>query len=244
MRTHRALILRACCGLSAILLLIARAPPRRSSPGSKAAHRSARAYHAGLQYSAESRRTPSSCADGELSLLRLAEQNWARPRSKPRPGASLGIGYRYTGTDVTFDIGPAIEVLWQRKKRLGKSTEQTLIGGPFAADLYYQVTRFTGVTSPRPIISRTAITGRRHLSQRVTDLEFKDSWALLIAPMSPSGRDRRAPAEGGGGLFEIAFDKGETGFRLRRLSGSALPIIRKTSGLMSARPCIIISSEL
>jgi len=38
------------------------------------------------------------------------------------PGASLGIGYRYTGTDVTFDIGPAIEVLWQRKKPIvGKS---------------------------------------------------------------------------------------------------------------------------
>src|SRR5215467_15501721 len=32
------------------------------------------------------------------------------------PGASFGIGYRYTGTDVTFDIGPAFEVLWQTKK--------------------------------------------------------------------------------------------------------------------------------
>src|SRR5262249_40569746 len=62
------------------------------------------------------------------------------------PQASFGLGYRYTGNRLVFDIGPAFEVLsLETKTFIGKTTQQMLMGAAFATHLYYQATPFTSI---------------------------------------------------------------------------------------------------
>jgi len=130
------------------------------------------------------------------------------------PGTSFGVGYRYTGTDVTFDIGPAIEVIWQTKKPVvGRSTEQTLIGAAFAADLYYQVAPLTGInlvaTYDQP---NRYYWSRGTIKERITD---QNSWTLFLGADVTDQGATDVHQLSGGGLLEFDFDKGETALQIR-----------------------------
>jgi hypothetical protein len=131
------------------------------------------------------------------------------------PGASFGIGYRYTGTDVTFDIGPAFEVLWQTKKPFGNkiATKQTLVGASFAADLYYQVTTLTGVnlvaTYDQP---NRYYWSRGTIKERVSD---QNSWALFLGADVTDQGATDVHQVSGGGLVEFDFEGGATALQLR-----------------------------
>ena len=130
------------------------------------------------------------------------------------PIASLGVGYRFTGNEVTFDIGPALEVIWQKKKStLGpirrSATSQTLIGAGFAADLYYQMTSATSLnlvgTYDQP---NRYYWSRGTLKEKITDLLF------LGADLTYQG-STDVHQVSGGGLVELDFDQGATALQLR-----------------------------
>src|SRR5262249_26266979 len=64
----------------------------------------------------------------------------------PAPAISLGLGYRYADSKLTFDIGPSLQVLWEQRKAvggLGGSTDKTHFGAGVASALSYQFTPLT-----------------------------------------------------------------------------------------------------
>ena len=134
------------------------------------------------------------------------------------PGASFGIGYRYTGTDVTLDIGPAFEVLWQTKKPFGNkiATKETLTGVAAAVDLYWQATSFTGVnlvaTYDEP---NRYYWSRATLKERVTDFGSKDQTSMSLGADFTYQGATDVHQVGGGGLVEFDFQGGNTALQLR-----------------------------
>jgi Cellulose biosynthesis protein BcsS len=133
------------------------------------------------------------------------------------PGASLGLGYRYSDGRFMLAVGPAFEVLWERRKNLlGPDTKDTLVGVMFAGDLSYQATPVTNVNlSASYDQTNQYYWSRAGVKQQVTDLQFDKSWALLLGAEVTGQGDKDVQQLGGGGVVEFAFDKGQTGFQIR-----------------------------
>ena len=126
------------------------------------------------------------------------------------PQASYGISYRYSGGKVVFDIGPAFEVLsLETKTFIGKTTDQMLMGAAFATHLYYQATAFTSIN-----VAANYDQANRYswshvaLKERVTDLEFRNSWAMLMGADVTEQGNSSVRQLSAGGLVEFAFDQG------------------------------------
>ncbi len=133
------------------------------------------------------------------------------------PQASFGIGYRFTGTKLVFDIGPAFEVLSQERKTLiGKTTDQMLMGAAFATHLYYQATPFTSINVAANYDEANGYSwSHAAIKERVTDLEFQNAWALLLGADLTEQGNTAVRQLSAGGLLEFAFDKGETALLFR-----------------------------
>jgi hypothetical protein len=135
------------------------------------------------------------------------------------PEASFGVGYRFTGTDVTLDIGPAFEVLWQTKKPTGGkllSTEETLTGVAAAADLYWQATSLTGINLVATYDAPNRYYWTRGtLKERVTDLDSKSSTSISLGADATYQGSTDVHQLGGGGLVEFDFQGGSTALQLR-----------------------------
>jgi outer membrane protein assembly factor BamA len=133
------------------------------------------------------------------------------------PGVSLGLGYRYSGPRLTVDIGPAIEVLWERKApAIGPDTNETLVGTLLAGDAFFQATPLTNFN----LIASYDQTNRYFWSragvkQRVTDLQFQNPWALLLGAEVTGQGNKDIRQYGVGGLVEFAFDKLQTSLQIR-----------------------------
>jgi len=133
------------------------------------------------------------------------------------PSVSLGLGYRYSDGRVTFDIGPSVQVLWERRKTVaGFSTEKTHVGAGIASAVSLQFTPLTSVsllagydTANKYFASRAGI------KQRVTDFQLQKPWWLLVgAEVIGQGNDE-AHQISAGGLTELAFDQGRSALQLR-----------------------------
>ena len=216
MKTHQAFS-HALCGLVALLVLAAPCAAQELVAGFEGGPSTGDAFFTPIF------RVPLNTTNA-VTLKPSASYLYYDTRGKTgqetkisAPGASFGVGYRYTGTDVTFDIGPAFEVLWQTKRPTGKlSTKETLIGVAFAADLYYQATRFTSLnlvaTYDQP---NRYYWSRATIKERVTDFEFKNSWSMSLGADVTDQGATDVHQLSGGGLVEFDFDKGQTALQLR-----------------------------
>ncbi len=133
------------------------------------------------------------------------------------PGLSLGVGYRYSDGPFAFAVGPAIELLWERRRNLfGPDTRETLVGVMFAGDASYQATPFTNLNlSASYDQTNRYYWSRAGVKQRVTDLQFNKPWALLVGAEVTGQGDKDVSELSSGGLVEFAFDKGQTGLQIR-----------------------------
>ena len=128
------------------------------------------------------------------------------------PQASYGLGYRYTGNRLVFDIGPAFQVLSQETKTfIGKTTQQMLMGAAFATHIYYQATPFTSINIAANYDQANRYSwSHAAIMERVTDLDSREAGAVLLgADVTEQGNsDVRQVSTGG--VLEFAFDHGET----------------------------------
>jgi hypothetical protein len=133
------------------------------------------------------------------------------------PEASFGIGYRYTGGKLVFDIGPAFEVLSQEHKTLiGKTTDQMLMGAAFATHLYYQATPFVSINVAANYDEANGYSwSHAAIKQRLTDLDFQDVGAFLLGADVTEQGNSAVRQLSAGGLLEFAFGKGETALQFR-----------------------------
>src|SRR5882762_808726 len=133
------------------------------------------------------------------------------------PALSLGIGYRYSDTRVTFDISPAIQVLWERRKMIGGSTtEQRRVGAGIASGLSFQATPLTSLSLLAGYdTSNKYFTSRAGIKQRVTDLQLQKPWWVQVGAEVIAQGNNEARQLSGGGLAEIDFDQGRSAFQLR-----------------------------
>ena len=133
------------------------------------------------------------------------------------PAVSLGIGYRYSDTHVTFDISPAVQVLWERRKLIGGMTTETRrVGAGIASGLSYQVTPLTSLNLLAGYdTSNKYFTSRAGIKQRVTDLNLQKPWWLQVGAEIIAQGNNDARQVSGGGLAEIAFDQGKSALQLR-----------------------------
>jgi hypothetical protein len=133
------------------------------------------------------------------------------------PGASLGLGYRYSEGRFTFAVGPALEVLWERRKNLlAPDTRERLVGVIFAGEASYQAMPLTNVDLSASYDQTIQYYWSRvGVKQQVTNLQFDKSWALLVGAKVMGQGDKDVQQLSGGGLVEFAFDKGQTGLQIR-----------------------------
>ncbi len=133
------------------------------------------------------------------------------------PALSLGIGYRYSDTRVTFDISPAVQVLWERRKMIGgTTTERRRVGAGIASGLSFQATPLTFFNLVAGYdTSNKYFTSRAGIKRRITDLQLQKPWWVQIgAEIIAQGNDETRQLSGGG-LAEIAFDRGKSALQLR-----------------------------
>ncbi len=133
------------------------------------------------------------------------------------PGASVELGYLYSTPTFTFDIGPALEVLWQETvPTAGPIARQTLFGVLAAGELSWQITPLTSFDllanydqNNRYFWSRTG------LKERVTDRDFSGPMGLLLGAELTGQGNSNIQQYSAGPLVEIAFDSGHTSLQLR-----------------------------
>jgi hypothetical protein len=132
------------------------------------------------------------------------------------PALSLGLGYRYNDEKFAFAAAPSIQVLWERQKNLfGPDTNRTRFGVLFAGDASYQAGPLTDLNvSASYDQANRYYWSRAGVKQRVTDLQFENTWALLLGPEGTLQGDKDVRQLSGGGVVEIDF-KNATGFQIR-----------------------------
>jgi len=211
---HRTPILRACCGLGALLFLTNVSAAQEIVTGFEGGPSIGEGFFTPV-FSVPLNTANAITIRPSASYLYYDERSRTIGETKvTAPAASLGVGYRYTGTDVTFDIGPAIEVIWQKKKpAIGKQTNQTLIGAAFAADLYYQMTQTTGLN-----LVATYDQSNRYYWSRGTikeRLSNSDAFAVFLGADVTDQGATDVQQLSGGGLVELDFDRGTTALQIR-----------------------------
>ena len=135
------------------------------------------------------------------------------------PGASLGVQYAYESDRLSFDIGPAIDVVWQdRKVGSGPKKNTTLasstLAGPGAnADLTYNFSDATSLdlSASYEQPDRYYYT-RADLAQRIA---HAGSFAVLLGPEVSIQGNNLFHQTGGGVVAEFAFDTSGTSLQLR-----------------------------
>jgi hypothetical protein len=130
------------------------------------------------------------------------------------PGASVGLDYKYSDDSLTFDVGPAFQVLWEDRKS-SKGTKRTVTPKGWAAnaDLSYQFSELTSFD-----VSGSYEQTDRYYFMR-TDLEERiahsGSLSWLIGPEGTLEGNNQFHQLGGGAVTELVFDDTGTSLQLR-----------------------------
>jgi hypothetical protein len=211
MEIHRASIPRICCGLIALVLFTLPCAAQEIVTGFEGGPSIGEGFITPI-FSVPLGTMNAITIKPSANYLYYDERNLAAGETKvTAPSASLGVGYRFTGNEVTFDIGPSVEVIWQKKKSLKvkSTTSQTLFGAGFAADLYYQMTGSTSLNLAGSYDQPNRYYwSRGTLKQKITDLLF------LGADVTYQGSSDVHQVSGGG-LVELDFDQGATALQFR-----------------------------
>jgi hypothetical protein len=211
MKIHRASIPRICCALIALVLFTLPCAAQEIVTGFEGGPSTGEGFITPI-FSVPLGSMNAITIKPSANYLYYDERNRVAGETKiTAPSASLGVGYRFTGNEVTFDIGPSLEVIWQKKKsttaKLTKS--QTIIGAGFAADLFYQMTNATSVNlSGSYDEPNRYYWSRGTLKQKITDLLF------LGADVTYQG-STDVHQWSTGGLVELDFDQGATALQFR-----------------------------
>jgi hypothetical protein len=135
------------------------------------------------------------------------------------PGASLGVQYAYDSDRLSFDVGPAIDVVWQDRKvgsgpKKNTTLESSTLAGPGAnADLTYNFSEATSLdlSASYEQPDRYYWT-RAGLEQRIA---HAGSFSILLGPEVSLEGNNLFHQTGGGVVTEFAFDNSGTSLQLR-----------------------------
>ena len=133
------------------------------------------------------------------------------------PALAFGVGYRYFTDRVTFDIGPAIQVLWEQRKVVGgMSSNRTLIGASVGASLSLLATPTTSLNFAAAYDEANRYySARTGIKQRVTDLKLTKPWWLALGAEVIAQGNYESQQVSTGGLAELDFDQGRSALQLR-----------------------------
>lgn len=130
------------------------------------------------------------------------------------PGVSFGADYKYSDDNLTFALGPAVQVLWQgRTSSKGPKTDSTLSGWAVNGDLSY---RFSDLTSFDLSSSYEQADrfywARASVEERIGHIGSA-SW--FVGPEGTIEGNNLFTQQGGGGVSEFVFDKSGTSLQIR-----------------------------
>lgn len=130
------------------------------------------------------------------------------------PGVSFGADYKYSDDNLTFAVGPAVQVLWQgRTSSKGPKTDSTLSGWAVNGDLSY---RFSDLTSFDLSSSYEQADhfywARAGFEERIGHIGSA-SW--FVGPEGTIQGNNQFTQQGGGGVSEFVFDKSGTSLQIR-----------------------------
>jgi len=133
------------------------------------------------------------------------------------PALAFGVGYRYFNDRVTFDIGPAIQVLWEERKIVGgMSTSKTLIGAGIGSSLSFLATPTTNLNFAAAYDQANRyFSSRAGIKQRITDLNLTKPWWIALGAEAIAQGNYESQQVSGGGLAEMDFDQGRSAVQLR-----------------------------
>jgi hypothetical protein len=130
------------------------------------------------------------------------------------PGASFGTDYKYSDDNLTFAVGPAVQVLWQgRTSSKGPKTNSTLTGWAVNGDLSY---RFSDLTS-FDLSSSYEQTDRFYFTRAGVEerLGHMGSFSWFIGPEGTIQGNNQFTQLGGGAVSEFVFDNSGTSLQIR-----------------------------
>jgi len=130
------------------------------------------------------------------------------------PGASFGADYKYSNDNLTFAVGPAVQVLWQgRTSSKGPKKNSTLTGWAVNGDLSY---RFSDLTS-FDLSSSYEQTDRFYFTQAGVEerIGHVGSFSWFAGPEGTVQGNNQFTQLGGGAVSEFVFDNSGTSLQIR-----------------------------
>jgi len=131
------------------------------------------------------------------------------------PGASFGTDYKYSDDNLTFALGPAVQVLWQGRKssKGGPKTNSTLTGWAANGDLSYRFSDLTSfdLSSSYEQTDRFYFT-RAGIEERVGHI---GSFSWFVGPEGTAEGNNQFSQLGGGAVSEFVFDASGTSLQIR-----------------------------
>jgi hypothetical protein len=130
------------------------------------------------------------------------------------PGASFGADYKYSDDNLTFAVGPAVQVLWQgRTSSKGPKTNSTLTGWAVNGDLSYRFSDLTSfdLSSSYEQADRYYFT-RASVEERVGHM---GSFSWFVGPEGTIQGNNQFTQLGGGALSEFVFNNSGTSLQIR-----------------------------